>query len=144
MLKVISLLGLFVMIAALALMYATGNLLSSQPIAIALQVGAVALMIWARLAFGSRSFHASADPTSGGLVTTGPYKYIRHPIYTSACLFGLGGIVAHWSLLSVGLGVLLFLGGLARMLCEERLVKQTYPEYVEYSKVTKRMIPFVF
>lgn len=144
MLKTISVLGLLVMIVALALLYVTHNLLSPQPIAIALQVLAVALMIWARLAFGRRSFHASADPTAGGLVKTGPYRYIRHPIYTSACLFGLGGIVAHWSPLSVGLGVLLFLGGLARMLCEERLVKQKYPEYVEYSKVTKRMIPFVF
>lgn len=144
MLKVISVVGLLVMMAALVGLYATGNLLSPNPIAITLQVLAVALMIWARVAFGSRSFHASADPTAGGLVTTGPYKYIRHPIYTAACLFGLGGIVAHWSLLSVGLGVLLFLGGLARMLCEERLVKQTYPEYVDYSKTTKRMIPFVF
>lgn len=144
MLKMISVLGLLVMIAALAVLYATGNLFSLQPIAIALQVLAVALMIWARLAFGGRSFHALADPTAGGLVTTGPYKYIRHPIYTAACLFGLGGIVVHWSLLSVASGVLLFLGGLARMLCEERLVKQTYPEYVDYSKTTKRMIPFVF
>jgi len=144
MLKTISVVGLLVMIAALAVLYATGNLLSLQPIAIALQALAVALMVWARLAFGSRSFHASADPTAGGLVTTGPYRYIRHPIYTAACLFGLGGIVTHWSLLSAALGVLLFLGGLARMLCEERLVKQAYPEYVEYSKTTKRMIPFVF
>ena len=144
MLKIISVLGLLVMAAALVGLYLTGNLLSLQPIAIALQLLAIALMIWARLAFGGRSFHASADPTAGGLVTTGPYRYIRHPIYTAACLLGLGGIAAHWSLLSAGLGVLLFLGGLARMLCEERLVKQTYPEYVEYSKSTKRMIPFVF
>ena len=77
-------------------------------------------------------------------MTTGPYHYIRHPIYTAACLFGLGGVIAHPSLLGVGLWVLLFLGGLVRMLCEERLVKQTYPEYVEYAKTTKRMIPFVF
>jgi protein-S-isoprenylcysteine O-methyltransferase Ste14 len=144
MLKMVSLLGLLVMIAALAGLYVSGSLLSLQPIAIALQVLAVALMVWARLAFGRRSFHASADPTAGGLVTTGPYRYIRHPIYTAACLFGLGGVIAHWSSLSAGLGVLLFLGGLARMLCEERLVKQSYPEYVEYSKATKRMIPYVF
>lgn len=144
MLKIVSVLGLLVMIVALVGLYLTGNLFSLQPIAIGLQVLAVALMIWARLAFGRRSFHASADPTAGGLVTTGPYRYIRHPIYAAACLFGLGGVVAHWSLLSVALFVLLFLGGLARMLCEERLIKQTYPEYVEYSKVTKRMIPYVF
>ena len=144
MLKIISVLGLLVMILALVGLYLTGNLLSLQPIAIALQVLAVGLMVWARLAFGSRSFHALADPTAGGLVTTGPYRYIRHPIYTAACLFGWGGIVTHWSLLSASLGVVLFLGGLARMLCEERLVKQKYPEYVEYSKATKRMIPFAF
>jgi protein-S-isoprenylcysteine O-methyltransferase Ste14 len=144
MLKIVSLLGLLVMIAALVGLFASGSLFSLQPIAIALQVLAVALMVWARLAFGRRSFHASADPTSGGLVTTGPYRYIRHPIYTAACLFGLGGVVAHWSLRSVGLGVLLFLGGLARMVCEERLVKQSYPEYLEYSKATKRMVPYVF
>ena len=144
MLKMVSLLGLLVMIAALVGLYTSGSLFSLQPIAIALQVIAVALMVWARLSFGRRSFHASADPTAGGLVTTGAYHYIRHPIYTAACLFALGGIVAHWSLVSAALGALLFLGGLARMVCEERLVKQSYPEYLEYSKATKRMIPYVF
>ena len=144
MLKTLSLLGLLLMIVALVSLYLTGNLFSWQPLAIALQVLAVGLMIWARMAFGGRSFHASADPTAGGLVTSGPYHYIRHPIYTAACLFGLGGVIAHPSLLGVGLWVLLFLGGLVRMLCEERLVKQTYPEYVEYAKTTKRMIPIVF
>ena len=144
MLKTLSLVGLLLMIAALVGLYLTGNLFSWQPVAIALQVLAIALMIWARMSFGRRSFHASADPTEGGLVTTGPYHYIRHPIYTAACLFCLGGIVAHPSLLSGGLGVLLFLGGLIRMLCEERMVKRIYPEYVEYAKTAKRMIPFVF
>jgi protein-S-isoprenylcysteine O-methyltransferase Ste14 len=41
----------------------------------------------ARVTFGRRSFHAAANPTAGGLVTTGPYRLIRHPIYTAACLF---------------------------------------------------------
>jgi protein-S-isoprenylcysteine O-methyltransferase Ste14 len=144
MLKMISVLGLVVMIIALVGLYEVGVLFSAQPIAIALQVIAVALMVWARVTFGRRSFHAAANPTTGGLVTTGPYRYIRHPIYTAACLFGWGGIVVHWSLVSFALGVLLFLGGLARLVCEEQLVKQTYPEYLEYSKVTKRMIPYVF
>jgi protein-S-isoprenylcysteine O-methyltransferase Ste14 len=144
MLKMISILGLVVMIAALVGLYEIGVLLSAQPIAIVLQVMAVALMVWARVTFGRRSFHAAANPTTGGLITTGPYRYIRHPIYTAACLFGWGAIVVHWSLVSVALGVLLFLGCLARLVCEEQLVKQSYPEYLEYSKVTKRMIPYVF
>ena len=71
-------------------------------------------------------------------------RIIRHPIYTAACLFGWGAIVVHWSLVSVALGLLLLLGALVRMICEEHLVKQTYPEYVEYAKVTKRMVPYLF
>src|ERR1044072_2388610 len=144
MLKVISIAGLVVMIGALIGLYKIGVLFTAQPIAVALQLIAVALMVWARLTFGRRSFHAAANPTAGGLVTTGPYRLIRHPIYTAACLFGWSAIVVHLSLVSVALGVLLLLGALMRMMCEEQLVKQKYPEYVEYAKVTKRMVPYLF
>ena len=144
MLKYVSMLGLMVMIAGLIGLYKIGVLFTAQPIAIALQVLAVGLLIWARITFGVRSFHAAANPTAGGLVTTGPYHFIRHPIYTAACLFGWAAILVHLSLASVAFGVLLFVGAMARMLSEERLVKQRYPEYLDYSKVTKRMIPHVF
>ncbi len=144
MLKVISMLGLFVMVGALIGLYKIGVLFTAQPIAIAFQLIAVGLMIWARVTFGRRSFHAAANPTAGGLVTTGPYRIIRHPIYTAACLFGWGPIVVHLSLVTVALGILLLLGALVRIMCEEPLVRQKYPEYVDYAKVTKRMIPYVF
>lgn len=144
MLKVVSLLGFAVMVAALLGLYWIGVLISPQPVAITLQVLAVALMVWARLTFRGRSFHALADPTTGGLVTTGPYHYIRHPIYTAACLFGWGAVITHWSARSAALGVLMIAGGLVRMLCEERLLVRSYPEYLAYSKTTKRMIPYVF
>ena len=144
MLKVISMLGLVVMIGALIGLYKIGVLFTAQPIAIALQLMAIGLMVWARITFGRRSFHAAANPTAGGLVTTGPYRFIRHPIYTAACLFGWASIVVHWSLVSIAFGILLLLGALVRMICEERLVKQKYPEYVEYARVTKRMVPYLF
>ena len=132
------------MLGALVGLYKIGVLFTPQPIAIALQLIAVALMVWARITFGRRSFHAAANPTAGGLVTTGPYRFIRHPIYTAVCLFGWSAIVVHWSLVSVAWGILLLLGALMRMMCEEYLVKQTYPEYIEYAKVTKRMVPYLF
>lgn len=121
-----------------------GAFFSSQPVAIMVEVLAVALMVWARLTFGQRSFHAAANPSAGGLVTTGPYHFIRHPIYTAACLFGWSGILAHWSAINVMLGVLLFVGAVGRMLCEERLVTEIYPEYRDYAQSTKRMVPYIF
>jgi protein-S-isoprenylcysteine O-methyltransferase Ste14 len=144
MLKAVSIVGYLAMFAAVLGLLASGSLLATEPIAIAVQAIAVAIMVWARLVFGRRSFHVSADPTAGGLVTTGPYGYIRHPIYTAVCLFVWAGIFAHCSLISIIFGVLLSLGIFARMVCEERLLAQRYPEYVDYAQSTKRMIPHVF
>ena len=144
MLKIVSVVGLAMMIAALVGLYEIGALLSTQPIAVVSQTLAVALMIWARVTFGGRSFHAAANPTAGGLVNTGPYHYIRHPIYTAAFLFGWGAVAAHLSVLGAAFGLLLLVGGAIRIMCEERLIIDTYPEYIAYSKVTKRFIPYLF
>ena len=144
MLKVFSLVSLLLMIAGLLGLIATHSLLSRAPVVIAAQVAAFALMVWARVTFGRRSFHAVADPTEGGLVTTSPYRFVRYPIYTAVFLFVFAGALAHFSLLAAGLALLVLLGAIARMLCEERLLVQRYPEYAHYAARTKRMLPLVF
>jgi protein-S-isoprenylcysteine O-methyltransferase Ste14 len=143
-LTTLSLGALLLMVVAVLGLLATNSLLARTPAGIAVQVAALLLMVWARLTFGRRSFHASADPTPGGLVTTGPYRFIRHPIYTAACLFVWAGVLSNWSVLAGLLGLLLLVGAFIRMLCEERLVVAAYPEYRDYARDTKRMVPYVF
>ena len=143
-LRNLSLAALLLMILAMWGLLATRSLFAGVPAAVAVQVAAVCLMVWARATFGRRSFHAGADPTPGGLVTTGPYRFIRHPIYTAVCLFGWAGVLSHWSPRAALLGVLLLVGSLGRMLCEERMVVEVYPEYRRYAQTTKRMVPYVF
>lgn len=144
MLKVLSIAAFLVMVAGIIGLGETGALFSPSPLVIGAQCAAVALMIWARVTLGRRSFHPGANPTAGGLVTSGPYHFIRHPIYTAACVFVGAGVLAHWSVVAAGCGALVFLGALARILCEERLIVADYPGYLEYSRVTKRMAPYVF
>jgi len=143
-LRTVSLAALLLMALALVGLVVRGAFFSSQPVAVMAEVAAVALMVWARLTFGRRSFHATADPTAGGLVTTGPYRFIRHPIYTAVCLFGWTGVLAHWSPINALLGALLLVGAVARMLCEERLIIEVYPEYRAYAQATRRMVPYIF
>ncbi|HEX9303418.1 MAG TPA: isoprenylcysteine carboxylmethyltransferase family protein [Thermoanaerobaculia bacterium] len=143
-LKTLSVAAVLLIVGAVLGLVAMNSLLARNPAEIAFQVAAVALMACARLTFGRRSFHAAANPTSGGLVTTGPYRLIRHPIYTAACLFIWAGVLSNWSVLAALLGVLVLLGAIVRMLCEERLVVAAYPEYREYARGTKRMVPYVF
>lgn len=63
---------LVVLILAIVGLFYTGSLFGHGPLTISLQVAAILLMIWARVTFGMRSFHYAANPTEGGLVTTGP------------------------------------------------------------------------
>lgn len=144
MLRAFSIISFLLMVAGLLGLIATSSLLSRAPAVIAAQVAALALMVWARITFGLRSFHAAADPTEGGLVTTGPYRFVRHPIYTAVCLFAFAGALAHLSLESLGLAILVLFGAVGRSLCEEHLLIEHYPEYSNYAAKTKRMLPFVF
>ncbi|HEV2331478.1 MAG TPA: isoprenylcysteine carboxylmethyltransferase family protein [Verrucomicrobiae bacterium] len=144
MLKAASILAYIGMAGALLALVAMKLLFSPNPFVIGAQLAAIILMFWARVTFGRRSFHAAANPTQGGLVTTGPYRYIRHPIYTAACLLGWAGVFGQFSSISFACGILLLLCAVVRMFCEEKLVIIKYPEYADYAARTWRMIPYVF
>lgn len=143
--KQISVIATIALLSAILGLFYTSNLFGNGPVTIAIQVAAVLLMIWARLTFGLRSFHFSANPVQkGDLVTSGPYRFLRHPIYVSIWIFAWTGAIAHLSLLGSLFALAVFGALLTRMLCEEELLLQRFPEYVEYSKRAKRLIPFVY
>jgi protein-S-isoprenylcysteine O-methyltransferase Ste14 len=143
LLRLISIIGFLVMVAALIGLGIGHALFGESPLPIGIQILAVLLMVWARVAFGRRSFHPAANPTEGGLVTTGPYKYLRHPIYAAVLYFGWAGVLSHLSAMSVALGICALGGTLLRMVAEEKLVAESYPEYAAYANRTARVIPFL-
>ena len=138
--------GIFfvMMVAGLAGLIMRKSIFSDSLVVIALQGAAAALMVWARITFGRRSFHATADPTAGGLVTNGPYRFIRHPIYTAVCVFVLAGVAAHPSPVAYALAAMVVAGAIGRILAEENLLRERYPAYTDYSARTSRMVPFLF
>src|SRR5664279_5464609 len=142
--KIVSLIGLFLAMVAMANLVFRESLFGVGTITISIQVFAGLIMLWSRITFGKRSFHASADPTRGGLITTGPYKFVRHPIYASILYFTWAGISAHFSLINFLLGVTVTIGLFIRIFAEERLVEKLYPNYLLYASRTKRIIPYIF
>jgi protein-S-isoprenylcysteine O-methyltransferase Ste14 len=132
------------MVGGIVGLYRIGALFSPRPGVIAVQAAAAALFLWARWTFGMRSFHPAANPTEGGVVTSGPYRWLRHPIYAAILLFAAAGAAARPSLPAAGFAALLLAGALIRALAEERLLVERYPEYANYALRTRRFVPFVF
>ena len=144
MLRTLSVLAFAAMVAGLIGLFYSGALFARQPWVIAIQVAAFLLMVAARIAFGARSFHAAANPTEGGLVTTGPYAYLRHPIYAAIMYFIWAGALDHFSWRVLAYAELITAGAFTRMHIEEYLLVRKYPEYRAYKKRVKKLVPFVY
>jgi protein-S-isoprenylcysteine O-methyltransferase Ste14 len=130
-------------IAAIAVLAATHSLFSTSPLVILIQLGAVALSAWARLSFSKGTFRVVADPSGPSIIRRGPYRFIRHPMYSAALIFVWTAILAHLSLMNTIIGLAVTSVVVARVVAEERLLRARYPEYVSYSRSTKALLPFV-
>ncbi len=79
------------------------------------------------------------------LVTRGPYRWVRHPMYLGLLLFPMGAALVFGSLLAVGLQLVLVLLFVWRIGDEERLMAEEFGDrWVAYSSRTWRLIPRVY
>ena len=80
----------------------------------------------------------------GELVTTGIYAYIRHPMYSSVLLL-MGGVTTFYPYMyEFVLYAILVVVLLLKLFYEESLWHKEDEAYKEYSKTTKRIIPYIF
>jgi protein-S-isoprenylcysteine O-methyltransferase Ste14 len=102
-----------------------------------------ALAVWARRHLGRNWGMPMSLKQGHELLTTGPYRYVRHPIYTGMLLAVLGS-----ALINGPIWVVVFVGGAIYCVysarTEEGLMLQQFPEqYARYRGRTKAIIPFL-
>jgi protein-S-isoprenylcysteine O-methyltransferase Ste14 len=143
---------MFLMIGAFLLPYlpifhfvnfAPVNLVLSS-IGVILCVVGMAFLVWARQCLGKNWSQTVSAKIGHELVTSGPYRYVRHPMYTGGLIACLGSAIVcggAFVFLLVILGSLF----LWRVSAEEKLMAQQFPtEYPDYKKRTNALIPFVW
>ncbi len=104
----------------------------------------IAFAILARRHLGKNWSREPSIQEGHELVTSGPYRFVRHPIYTGFFIAILGSALVGgtmWLVIFIGF-CLMFVW---RVKAEEGLMMQLFPQrYPEYKRGTKALIPFVW
>jgi protein-S-isoprenylcysteine O-methyltransferase Ste14 len=118
---------------------------STSASGLALTFLGIAFAVWARLLLGrnwSSNVTLKQDHT---LIRRGPYKIVRHPIYTGFLLAMLGTAMIVGEIRGLVAVGLLFLALWLKLNMEERfMIEQFGPEYRQYQSEVKGLIPYVF
>ena len=113
-------------------------------IAAAISVIGVGFAIWARMHLGRNWSPRPAVKVDHELVTTGPYAYVRHPIYTGMIFMTFGAALTG-SFFGIGVFAVSFIAFIPRIRKEEKIMLELFPnEYPEYRKRTKALLPFLW
>jgi len=103
----------------------------------------IGLAIWARLYLGRNWGMPMSVKENAELVTTGPYAYIRNPIYAGIAFASLGSALIDWWWAVLSACAIAYFVYSAKV--EERILLQAFPDaYPAYKARTKSLIPFVY
>jgi protein-S-isoprenylcysteine O-methyltransferase Ste14 len=130
---------------SLAVLGLSGPLVASGPILPVVQLAGIAVGVWAIATQGIGNFNVRPDPVAEGrLVTTGPYRVVRHPMYAALFLAVLPVVIQHPSFLRWAVAVALIVDIVVKISFEERLLRLTHSGYAAYCARSWKLIPLIY
>lgn len=108
----------------------------------ALALAGVALFAWGTMTLGRLFSIWVAPRPAGHVVTTGPYRLVRHPVCAGQVILAFGYALLCGSLPAVALAVLYLAVVLLKVTREEAWLRATYPDYAAFATRTRyRLVP---
>jgi protein-S-isoprenylcysteine O-methyltransferase Ste14 len=107
------------------------------------EVIAVASCVWLLFAVLALGRCFGVLPEARGLVTEGPYRFVRHPVYLGEFGACAGLVLAAPSLWNLGVAAIFVCAQAIRMRLEELALVAEFPEYAAYAAATPRIVPLL-
>lgn len=134
-----------IQVLSIAYLFISGPLIPSDIVFLIVLIAGVFLGVWSLYALRGTRFSILPEiPENAALVTAGPYRIVRHPLYTSILLITSALLVNEPSALrlivfGVLVGVLLI-----QTQMEESYLDKHFKEYGSYKAQTQKLIPFLY
>jgi protein-S-isoprenylcysteine O-methyltransferase Ste14 len=107
--------------------------------------GALAFAVWAMITMRGNWSSAVQSVQRQELVKTGPFTYVRHPIYAGVTGAFLGTMLVQGSLASLVALVCIIIKYVLKIKHEEQFLLQLFgQQYADYQRKTWKMIPFIY
>ena len=104
----------------------------------------LAFAVWARVTLGRNWSGVVTLKEGHELIERGPYRFVRHPIYTGILTMFFATALALGHLAGFAATLLMFASFWIKLRDEEKLMLQQFPgQYAAYRRRTRRIIPFV-
>jgi protein-S-isoprenylcysteine O-methyltransferase Ste14 len=78
------------------------------------------------------------------LIESGPYRFVRHPIYSGGIIFAFGWALWNHGWFTIGYAVILLVFFDIKARREEKWLKEKFTNYAGYQKRVRKLIPFVY
>jgi protein-S-isoprenylcysteine O-methyltransferase Ste14 len=114
---------------------------ASTALVVAGDLVALAAWAWLLVSFITLGRCFGLLPEARGLVTRGPYRLVRHPVYLGEFVAVGGLLIASHTTRNLALAAAIGAAQVVRMRLEERALVEEFPEYASYSARTPRLVP---
>jgi protein-S-isoprenylcysteine O-methyltransferase Ste14 len=140
-----SLIFVIIQFVCLGLIGLTGPIFPAIPVLLVLELLGIGLGIWAILVMRIGNFNITPDPLKHSqLVTSGPYRLIRHPMYLAILVTTLPLLISSFSPLRLTMWIILLIDLLLKLNYEESLLAIKLVGYERYIERSYRLVPFIY